>query len=73
MRYPFPPIASVSATVERVVWIEQGSGFQGYLINGLSQDLQIVKIRSRYTCSKQRVDAMDFKLWFFRDQPEYEV
>lgn len=37
------------------------------LLNKLSQELAIVKVRNRYVCSKQRVDAMDFKLWFSWD------
>lgn len=36
------------------------------MIHGLSKELQIVKIRNRYFCNKQRVDAMDFKLWHAR-------
>ena len=36
-----------------------------HLVDHLSQDLQIVKVRNRYMCNKRRVDAMDFKLWFF--------
>ncbi|KAH9210806.1 hypothetical protein DL95DRAFT_512602, partial [Leptodontidium sp. 2 PMI_412] len=35
---------------------------QRHLIECLSQDLQIVKVRNRYMCDKRRVDAMDFKL-----------
>ena len=38
--------------------------FQRRIIDGLSNELQIVKIRNKYMCNKQRVDAMDFKLWF---------
>lgn len=33
-----------------------------HLVDHLSQDLQIVKVRNRYMCNKRRVDAMDFKL-----------
>lgn len=40
---------------------------QRYLINVLSQDLQIVKIRNRYKCNKRRVDVLDFKVWFVKD------
>ncbi|KAI9767365.1 MAG: hypothetical protein M1840_005775 [Geoglossum simile] len=39
--------------------------YQQHLVNCLSQDLQIVKVQNGYMCNKQRVDAMDFKLWFF--------
>ena len=45
--------------------------FQRQIIDGLSKELQIVKIRNKYICNKQRVDAMDFKLWFFG--PSYET
>lgn len=37
--------------------------FQRRIIDGLSEELQIVKIRNKYMCNRQRVDAMDFKLW----------
>jgi len=47
--------------------------FQRRIIDGLSKELQIVKIRNKYMCNKQRVDAMDFKLWFFADRPYYET
>lgn len=43
------------------------------LISCLSQDLQIVKVRNRYMCNKQRVDAMDFKLWSFYRRPDIDV
>ena len=46
--------------------------FQRHLIHCLSKELQIVKIR-KYMCNKQRVDAMDFKLWYFADRPYYEM
>ena len=36
--------------------------FQRRIIDGLSKELQIVKIRNNYMCNKQRVDAIDFKL-----------
>jgi hypothetical protein len=39
--------------------------YRRHLVDHLSQDLQIVKVRNRYMCNKRRVDAMDFKLWFF--------
>lgn len=42
--------------------------FQRKIIDGLSKELQIVKIRNKYMCNKQRVDAMDFKLWFYADR-----
>ncbi len=47
--------------------------FQRRIIDGLSKELQIVKIRNKYMCNKLRVDAMDFKLWFFADRPYYET
>jgi len=47
--------------------------FQRRIIDDLSKELQIVKIRNKYMCNKQRVDAMDFKLWFFADRPYYET
>lgn len=43
------------------------------LISCLSQDLQILKVRNRYMCNKRRVDAMDFKLWFFYRRPDIDV
>lgn len=46
---------------------------QRYVIRELSQDLQILKVRNRWMCSKGRADAMDFKLWFFRRDLEYEI
>ena len=45
--------------------------FQRRIIDGLSKELQIVKIRNKYMCNKQRVDAMDFELWF--SGPSYEM
>jgi hypothetical protein len=39
------------------------------LVNHLSQDLEIVKVRNRYVCNKRRVDAIDFKLWYFHRWP----
>lgn len=30
----------------------------------LSKDLQIEKVRGRYKCNKERVDAIDFNLWY---------
>ncbi len=47
--------------------------FQRRIIDGFSKELQIVKIRNKYMCNKQRVDAMDFKLWFFAHRPYYET
>jgi len=46
---------------------------QRHLINYLSQDLQIVKVRNRYMCDKRRVDAMDFKLWSYYRRPDIDV
>lgn len=46
---------------------------QRHLVDFLSQDLQIVKVRNRYMCNKQQVDAMDFKLWFFYESPDVDV
>lgn len=47
--------------------------FQRDIVDGLSKELQIVKLRNKYMCNKQRVDAMDFKLWFFANRPYYET
>ncbi|OLE53788.1 MAG: hypothetical protein AUG51_11415 [Acidobacteria bacterium 13_1_20CM_3_53_8] len=47
--------------------------YQRYIIRTLSQDLQILKVRNRWMCSKGRADAMDFKLWFFCRDLEYEI
>lgn len=47
--------------------------FQRDIVDGLSKELQIVKLRNKYICNKQRVDAMDFKLWFFANRPYYET
>ena len=44
--------------------------FQRQIIHDLSKELQIVKIRNKYLCNRQRVDAMDSKLRFFG--PSYE-
>jgi len=38
---------------------------QQYLCRELSEELRIMKVGRRYVCDKGRVDAMDFKLWFF--------
>ncbi|PVH82017.1 hypothetical protein DL98DRAFT_415764 [Cadophora sp. DSE1049] len=46
---------------------------QRELIDCLSQDLQIVKVRNRYMCDKRRVNAMDFKLWSFYRWPDIDV
>lgn len=45
--------------------------FQRRTIDDLFEELQIVKIQIKYMCNKQRVDAMDFKLWFFANRPYY--
>lgn len=65
------PIAyAVDKLINNVTPVESFSKsrrwFQRYLIDRLAQELQIVKMRNKYTCNKQRVDAMDFKLWYFR-------
>lgn len=39
--------------------------FQRRIVDGLSKELQIVNIQNKYMCNKHRVDAMDYKLWFF--------
>jgi hypothetical protein len=46
---------------------------QRHLVDFLSQDLQIVKVQNRYMCNKRRVDAMDFKLWFFYKSPDVDA
>lgn len=38
--------------------------YQRRIVENLSHDLQVVKLRNRYMCSKQRVDGMDFELWW---------
>lgn len=35
------------------------------LLSLLRKDLQIVKVRNEYMCNKDRVDAMDFKVFWF--------
>jgi hypothetical protein len=65
------PIAyAVDKLISNVTSVESSSKsrrwFQRYLIDRLSHELQIVKTRNKYTCNKRRVDAMDFKLWYFR-------
>lgn len=47
--------------------------FQRRIIDGLFKELQIVKIRNKYMCNKHRVDAMEFKMWFFVNQPYHET
>ncbi|CAG9949463.1 unnamed protein product [Clonostachys rosea f. rosea IK726] len=47
--------------------------YQRYLVDHLSQDLGIVKTRNRYVCDKRRVDAMDFKQWYFYDSLDVDV
>ncbi len=39
------------------------SSFRQYVVDGLSTDRHIIKIRHRFMCSKAWVDAMDFRLW----------
>jgi hypothetical protein len=39
---------------------------QCHLINNLSEGLQTLKVRNKWMCNKEQVDAMDFKLRFFR-------
>jgi len=60
--------------------IRSGKGFsnsrqwyQQHLIQRLSRQLQIVKVRNRYMCNKQRVDAMDLKLWFLHRSTDIDV
>lgn len=46
--------------------------FHKTLRRSLSEDLQIEKGRGRYKCNKERVDAIDFKLWYqWRGHVEY--
>jgi hypothetical protein len=40
--------------------------YRWYLFQHLSLELGIVKVGNRYRCDKGRVDAMDFKQWYFR-------
>jgi hypothetical protein len=52
--------------------------YQGLLISSttdssLIAELQITRVRKLWMCSKQRVDAVDFKLWFFRDDLDFDV
>jgi hypothetical protein len=47
--------------------------YQRRLMDHLSQDLGIVKTRNRYVCDKRRVDAMDFKQWYFYDSLDVDV
>ena len=47
--------------------------YQRHLLGELSQQLRIVKVGKRYMCDKQRVDAMDFKLWFPRWRLDVDV
>ena len=72
------PIArAVDKLVSEVTSVENVSNsrrwFQRHLIDHLSQELQVVKIRNKYMCNKQRVDAMDYKLWYFAKRPYYET
>lgn len=46
---------------------------QRHLVDHLSQDLGIVKKQNRYVCDKRRVDAMNFKLWYFWDNLDVNV
>ena len=39
--------------------------YQRHIIYHLSEDLHIVKVQNKFMCNKQRVDAMDFKVWYF--------
>jgi len=47
--------------------------FQRRIIDDMFKELQIVTIRNKHMCNKQRVDAMDFKLCFFANRPYYET
>ena len=41
------------------------SRFHQRLLNLFSEELRIRKIKHKYVCSKEAVDAMDFKLWHY--------
>ncbi len=47
--------------------------FQRHLIDYLFQELQVVKIWNKYMCNKQRVDAINYKLWYFAKRSYYET
>ena len=56
------------SNVQSVSGFQRSRGwFRKYLLKKLSQELQIVKTpENHYVCNKQRVDVMDFKVWFFK-------
>jgi hypothetical protein len=46
---------------------------QQRLRDELSEELRIVKVGRRHMCDKGRVDAMDFKLWYFNRDVDVDV
>jgi hypothetical protein len=46
--------------------LDSRHSYRRYLFRYLSLELGIVKVGNRYRCDKGRVDAMDFKQWYFR-------
>ena len=43
------------------------------ILDNLFETMKIEKRRGIYGCNKQRVDAMDFKLWYFYDELDIDV
>jgi len=47
--------------------------YQRELVNNLSKELKILKVANRYVCDRKRVEAMDFRLWYFWDNVGVDV
>jgi hypothetical protein len=42
--------------------------YQRDLVNNSSKELKILKVANKYVCDRKRVEAMDFRLWYFWDK-----
>jgi len=40
-------------------------GYKEILLINRTDEIRIVKVRNRYMCDRDRVEAMDFQLWHF--------
>lgn len=48
-------------------WAEQ------HIITKLSQELEVVKKGDKYVCDQGKVDAMNFRLWYFRNDLDVDI
>jgi hypothetical protein len=47
--------------------------YQRHLVDNLSKELKILKLANKYVCDRKRVEAMDFRLWYFWDKVDIDV